>query len=291
MLGHARDVRTGADGGAPTVLAEDHCRILASPMREILEISTLPDRPATQKLVGVRAGGQSRIMLADVMADEKAAGTPLYLLLDDFAGASLVAGWIWSQWSKDWGERMLSAGGADRAAHIARMTNVCTGFAAGSSALRNDGVGTQQQSSTEVVSLRNPDDPEGWHVLFDHPKVSMRRARWIDVWRDGNVIRAEVGFQDSGLNPKGGRTAVHEYLVSANISADDLVLRDLWVHPRILPFPECPGAAAKAQLMVGQRLPDFRSAVLDTLPGTMGCTHLNDVLRSMAEIPQLVAQL
>jgi hypothetical protein len=43
--------------------------------------------------------------------------------------------------------------------------------------------------------------------------------------------------------------------------------------------------------MLGAPLSDLRTKVLDTLPGILGCTHLNDVLRSMAEVPQLAAQL
>jgi hypothetical protein len=291
MVGRARDVRTGPDGGAPVILEEAALRILATSLREIVEISTTPDRPHAQKMVGVRAGGQSRIVLGDVMGDEKTAGTPLYLLLDDFAGASLVAGWIWSQWSEGWQQRMVGQSGQDMASHRARMTNICTGFAEGSSALDPNRPGITNQSNAEVVSLANPADPDGFHDLFDHPKVSARRARWIDVWREGDLICINSGFQDSGLNPKGGRTAIHEYRLVAHARADDLTLVDLAVDPRILPFVECPGAVRKAQAMVGQRLPDFRSAVLETLPGTQGCTHLNDVLRALAEVPQLAAQL
>jgi hypothetical protein len=43
--------------------------------------------------------------------------------------------------------------------------------------------------------------------------------------------------------------------------------------------------------MLGTPLIELRAKVLETLPGIWGCTHLNDVLRSMAEVPQLAAQL
>ncbi len=290
MIGRARDIRSGGDG-AIAQLGEAQLRILATQMREIMEISTVPAHPHTSQLVGVRAGGQSRAVLGDLMADEKTAGTPLYLLLDDFAGASLVSGWIWSQWNTAWMERLAAQGGQDMASHRARMTNICTGFAEGSSALSPDRSRIADQSHCEVVSLRHPDDPQGWHDFFDHDPVSARRARWIDVWHEGAQIAIESGFQDSGINPRGGRTAIHEYRLTAHARTDDLTLIDLDIDPRVLPFPECPGAARKAQAMVGQRLPDFRSAVLGTLPGTLGCTHLNDVLRALAEVPQLAAQL
>lgn len=43
--------------------------------------------------------------------------------------------------------------------------------------------------------------------------------------------------------------------------------------------------------MVGTQLTDLRTAVLEQLKGIEGCTHLNDVLRSLAEVPVLVRPL
>jgi hypothetical protein len=119
----------------------------------------------------------------------------------------------------------------------------------------------------------------------------MRRARRIDVWREGGDVRIEAGFQDSGTNPNGGRTAIHEYLLHATARGPELTLAEITVEPRVLPYRECPNAAPNADRMIGQKLSDFRQSVLTTLPGTLGCTHLNDVLRSLAEVPQLVANL
>jgi hypothetical protein len=36
---------------------------------------------------------------------------------------------------------------------------------------------------------------------------------------------------------------------------------------------------------------DFRDSVLEVLPGTMGCTHLNDVLRALADVPALARHM
>lgn len=291
MQGHARDLLTPADGTEPLVLAEDRFTILASPMREILSISVTPDRPNVRQLVGIRGGGQSRNALAEVMAADRLAGTPLYLLLDDYAGASLVAGWVWSRWVDDWAERSEKSGMRSTAGRGGNMEGVCTGFAPGSTALLPRGAGRpSDQSSTEVPSLLNPLDPLGWHTLAVQEGVGMRRARRIDVWRDGADIAIDVGFQDSGTNPAGGnRIAIHEYHASAKAVGGTLAL--LKVDPRILPFIECPGAVANAQRMLGTPLLDMRAKVLTTLPLTLGCTHLNDVLRSMAEVPQLTACL
>ena len=288
MHGHARDLLTPADGSAPVVLAEDRFTILASPIREILSISVSPDRPQAQQLVGIRGGGQSRNALATIMADDRLAGSPLYLLLDDYAGASLVAGWIWSRWIDDWGERNEKSGMKSTAGRKGKMEGVCTGFAPGSSALLPHRL--RDQNCARVPTLVNSDDPHGWHDLAVQTGVGMRRARRIDVWHDGDGLAIDIGFQDSGTAPDGGdRIAIHEY--HARAMAENGRLATIKVDPRILPFAECPGAVANAQLMLGTPLQDMRAKVLETLSGTLGCTHLNDVLRSIAEVPQLANAL
>ena len=60
---------------------------------------------------------------------------------------------------------------------------------------------------------------------------------------------------------------------------------------RILPFMECPNAAARAKDLIGAPLADLRAVVLDRLAKTNGCTHLNDALRALAEVPVLFAAL
>jgi hypothetical protein len=291
MLGHARDVFTPAEGGAPQIIAEDQYRLLSSPERQVLEISTTPDRPELQKLVGARGGGHLRVILNEVIPELKATAAPLYLILDDFSGASLVARWIWSQWDPNWMGQGSESQSAFLAEHKAQMTNICTGFAEGSSALNIAQPSDNRHSTSHVPSLRNPADPQGWHAFYDHDKVSMRRARRIDVWRKGDFIEIDAGFQDSGTVPEGERACIHEYFIRATARADDGTLTHLEVDPRVLPFPECPGAAPKAHAMVGQRLSNFRTAVIDSLPGTQGCTHLNDMLRDLAEVSVLAAHL
>jgi hypothetical protein len=213
-------------------------------------------------------------------------GTPIYQLIDDFAGASLVAGWIWAHWNPDLVRQMREGGAGPRKGP---MVNVCTGFAEGSSALDLfNGPATGIPDRTEVTPLENPADPAGWHEMLG-PAAGpyMCRARRIDVWAEGEMLMVDAGFQDSGVTPDGARIAVHEYRVFATLEPRTTVLRSLEVQPLILPFAECPGAAVKASRMVGQPIGEFRRRVLDTLPHTEGCTHLNDVLRSLTDVAQL----
>lgn len=289
MVGRARDLITPIEG-EPVIAGSAGFRIMASPNREILSVTASPEHPRLQKMVGVRAGGASRIELGKRLGDVR--GSLLFQLLDDYAGASLVAGWIWSQWTDDW---MAHARRTDPEAAEGRrrkMLDICTGFAEGASSMAADGTPEHiDQSSAEVGPLENPDDAAGWHAMPFQEGPQKRRARRIDLWREGDLIKVDAGFQDSGSNPNGGRTAIHEYRVHAEIVAASGSLAALQALPLILPYRECPGASIKASRMIGQNVADFRNAVLESLPSTLGCTHLNDVLRALADVPVLARLL
>ena len=119
----------------------------------------------------------------------------------------------------------------------------------------------------------------------------MRRARRIDVWRDGDTIVIDSAFQDSAGDPTLGRVAVHEYGLRATADAATLTLQTVAPDPRVLPFLECPSARLTATSLVGTPLADLRHAVLQRLGRTNGCTHLNDALRALAEVPVLLEHL
>jgi hypothetical protein len=143
-----------------------------------------------------------------------------------------------------------------------------------------------------VIDLRRPDDPDGWHAFTPQDgKVAMRRARRIDVWRDGEVIRIDAGFQDSATTPTGGRVAIHEYGLKATADANSLALLSVEADPRVLPFRECPAATNNLPKILGSALPDLREEVLKQFPRTAGCTHLNDALRALAEVGVLLSRL
>ena len=290
MEGRARDIFTPGDRSSPQVLDEAGYVLKISPRREILELQTSPANERSERLIGVRAGGDSRRALNEVLGN--LAGDPLYQILDDFAGASLVARWIWSRWLDDWAAYASRPEQATTHGRGGEMLDICTGFAEGSSALGPDKMNNPEvHNVVEVGPLENPDDPAGWHPMPEQSGPAMRRARRIDLWREGGLIAVDAAFQDSGTNPAGGRLCVHEYLVHAEIEEASGTLVALQALPLVLPFRECPGASVKAARMVGQNVSTFRDAVLETLPSVLGCTHLNDVLRALADVPALARHL
>ena len=115
----------------------------------------------------------------------------------------------------------------------------------------------------------------------------MRRARRMDVRRLDTRIVIDAAFQDSATTPSGGRAVVHEYRLSATADAQSLRLLSVEAEPRVLPFVECPSATANLSRLLGTPLPELRDKVLAELRGTAGCTHLNDALRALAEVPAL----
>jgi DUF2889 family protein len=91
--------------------------------------------------------------------------------------------------------------------------------------------------------------------------------------------------------PEGGRIAVHEYRVEATIDPVTGILTSVTADPRVLPYVECPTAVGTVDRMVGTPVAGLRAAVLERLAGTAGCTHLNDALRALAEVPVLARPL
>ena len=253
----------------------------------IVAIEATPARPALSRLLGERGGGGLRRALENAVPEERRDATPLYLILDDISGTSLVAGWAWSQWDPDWlANGRAAMQGFDLEKAFATRAGICSGFAPGSSAFdpRTD------RSGTSAPDLRHPEDPEGWHAFTVQDNVGMRRARRIDVWLD-NVIVVDSAFQDSASTPAGCRAVVHEYRL--HLTADPASLRVLSVaaEPRVLPFVECTVAPTHLARLIGASLPELRDRVLAELRGTAGCTHLNDALRALAQVPALVDRL
>ena len=134
-------------------------------------------------------------------------------------------------------------------------------------------------------------DDLGWHRHASPAGVTMRRARRIDVWVAGQVIYVDAFFQDSSSLPEGGRQAIHEYTLTAQADLETGTVRAVTPVPRVLPYDECPLAVRNVAALAGLPLSDARGAVLERLRGPLGCTHLNDMLRSLADVPGLARRL
>ena len=296
FYGRVRDYLTPLGGGAGKVIDEAQMVAILDTQKAITEITATPAPARLGELVGLRGGGHLRVLMQDIMPELIATGAPLYLVLDDLSGTSLISGWAWALYNPNWMIEAKDGIPADQLAKLQDRAGVCWGLKPGNSGLTPDRE-SFTVNSADGGELRNPADPEGWHEFPHITGVTMRRARRIDVWREGGLIHIDAAFQDSAPRPAGpdgispGRAALHEYRLSATADANTLELRTLAPEPRVLPFPECPGAVANTQKLLGTPLPQIRAAVLAELRGPAGCTHLNDALRALAEVPILAGKL
>ena len=290
LTGRSRDILTMPSGQPDKVRAEAAMTAMIDFHRTILSISADPAPARLQALVGERGGGHLRGVLREVLPELIEQGSPLYLLLDDISGTSLVSHWGMSQWLPGWQERMrkFAEDSSPEFSLLADRVGVCWGFREGSAVNTNPELHITTAEAADGKDLRNPADPDGWHAFPQHDGMAFRRARRIDVWREDGAIRIEASFQDSAPRPDGGRAALHEYVLHVSVDAASQTITGLEPEPRVLPFWDCPGAIANALKLVGTPLGHIRDTVLSDLRGPKGCTHLNDALRALGEVPGLI---
>ncbi len=287
LKGRARDLLTPF-GGEPSVVNEADLYVVTGRERDIQRIEADPMPAGLERLVGSRAGSNLRKAIAAEVSEEAANGTPLHLLLDDLAGSTLISGFVFVRWLEhlpEMRERFT------KAPPNRQMVDICSGFQSGSSALRSDGSIIHNQNTAYPGPLADPTDPLSWHELDVPPVPAMRRARRIDVWDEGGTLGIDAMFRDSAWDPDGRELVVHEYQMLGRADRTSGLLLSVTAVPRVLPYAECPGAAPNASWMAGTELRAMRTEVLERLRATDCCTHLNDGLRSLAEVPVLATSL
>lgn len=279
VLARARDLHTDVDGEVAEVGSAAFDATVA-PDRSLLAIGNAD--PRLSSLVGRSVGGGFRAAVADLLPWEAERGTLLHLLLDDLPGANLVSGYA-MQRDPSWSEHTIPV------ETLAPMADLCAGWATGASildAVQADGV---IPSPTIAPVPRDPADLVGWHERPALPPGSMRRARCLDVVTDGSgVARFIAHFRDSYVEDD-GEGALHEYSVRGTFDVAAGRITSIAAEADVLPWVECPQALASAQRLVGLPAHGLRAAVRTDFVGTSTCTHLNDTLRSLADLPMLAA--
>jgi hypothetical protein len=254
------------------------------PMVSALDIDGGSDRGAA--VLGTPLlGGFRRNAAVAVVPDE---GSVLALLLDDLPAAAIVSG------SGPVRAEVLATG--ELPAGMLRRdvlpANVCAGKRLGAvmDQRRQAGRPLLGQGPPAGV-LDRPDDPLAWVPTPPMTPWSVRRLRRIDVGVVGDEVVVDTLFRDSAMEPDGVETSMHEYEVLVTAGLVDRVVRTAEVRARVLPGPDCPAAVDSAQRIVGQRLDDLRSYVRGELVGETTCIHLNDQLRSLADVPLLLTSV
>jgi Protein of unknown function (DUF2889) len=132
-----------------------------------------------------------------------------------------------------------------------------------------------------------------WHPIPTLGADCMRRRRLVDVSFDegGSTAGMWAMFRDTVGEPDGSERVLHEYVLEGRLVRSDrgMVLASVRAEPRVLPFSECPAAAAAVGALVGTAVADLTSAVPEVLFGVSSCTHLNDLLRNIGGLAGLLA--
>lgn len=274
----ARDVVTSLDGTG-RVVGQADLHTSLEPGRRVTGVTASPDPGGLEQLVGLRAASGWRAAARQLVPDGLL--SPLGLLLDEVPIAVLLSFY-----------GALRAGTLGDSVHggayATHMRDLCAGWATDATPMRSLDSGAGLPMPLLVPVPRDTgDDP-----LATEPRPALapgrlRRTRRIDVV-PGEVVEVQATFRDSWCDPVDGEGILHEYVLVAQVDAAGLILT-IAAEPRVLPYPECPSAAAAAQHLVGLHVATAATTMPTALGGPSSCTHLNDLMRSLACVPRLAA--
>ncbi|HEX4430763.1 MAG TPA: DUF2889 domain-containing protein [Frankiaceae bacterium] len=286
LRGYARDLVTGTAGATTERTCSLAAEVDFTGGRILTRIESDPAEPRLSALLGARVSAGFRGLVGQAVPDHAARASRLHLLLDDLPVATLVGGYaVGAATRRDPGVR------AALQLHPHKGTpDLCAGWRSGGTIM----LGIEATGQAPVVTgpvaplLEQAADPQGWHHRPNLPPHSVRRARLLDVYAGGDVIEVNSVFRDSHVDEDGVETVIHEYLVHALIDPESLLVLESVAEVKVLPWVECPAAVGSAGRLVGRSVRDLRAEVRADFTGISTCTHLNDQLRSLADVPALL---
>jgi hypothetical protein len=269
----ARDIATGADGGG-TVLDEATLTAWIGDRNQILRLEVDAAGAAldgVDSLLGRVAGRGFRAAAREVAGERWA--EPVGLLLDDLPVAVLIAGY-----------GQLVAGKVRGAPD--HMRDLCSGWRSDGTMIRAIDAGEPfpVPGVAPAPDLSRADDPLAVQPTLPLPLGALRRRRRVDLL-PGEPAPVDATFRDTYQTPD-GEGVLHEYIVRTTFGSSG-ALGDVSAEPRVLPWIECPAAAAHAARVSGALASDLARLVPTALTGLSSCTHLNDLLRSLTCLPRL----
>lgn len=281
VTARARDLAV-LPAGTPTALGEAAVRATVGYRdgARLLDIEAVPPAPGLAELIGapVRSGFRAKALTAIPAEAEHA--TLLNLIIDDLPGAVLVSGYATSRGPNPPRKPMP---------RMLAQSDLCSGWREGGTIMLEIRRGAPPPVVTGPVAapLETRHDPWAWHRLDPMGPNGMRRLRLLDL-RPGEPTPILGYFRDSHLSFDAVHTSIHEYSLHGTVH--DGIIESLEGRDHALPWLECPHAVASAGWLVGTPVADLRERVRQDFTGIDTCTHLNDMLRSLADI-RVLAQL
>jgi hypothetical protein len=284
-----RDLVTSADG-TTTVHDEVALMLVADGAGVVAELDAEPAEPRLAALVGTAVRSGFRAAATAALPEHRERHSVLHQLLDDVPLAAVIATYGLTREHPEWNIPPEAA---------ERLRDLCSGWADGATM-----IGTLDTTGIFPIpegppapSLMAEQDPLAWHDMGPMARRSVRRVRRLDLWRDDAGLALEVYFRDSHLGGEGTEDVLHEYTLEVGLAPVDdagdgagdgavdgagntVRVERIGVTAHTLPWPECPGATASAQRVVGHHATELPDLVRASFTGVGTCTHLNDVLRS-----------
>jgi hypothetical protein len=287
LNGRARDLWTAADGTATEFGSATLSATIELIARVVRHIEVTPPVSAMSRLAGAPAMSGFRAAADKAAPELRQARDLRYTLLDDVPVATLISGHALSA------SNLL--GDVAKSGYLP-VADQCAGFATGGLLLTSfeagDPVIVTGPEAPDLDHDEHQGDPWAWHHLAALPRHGMRRRRRIDIHEaSAGRVGIDAMFRDTYVRSDGVETIIHEYTLDAVVDADTGVIVDSRAIPRVLPWQECPGAVASAERITGMTLRELHFRVRQELFGTNTCTHLNDLLRSVADAEALMARV
>lgn len=284
LTGAARDLVTNGHG-EPSGLDTASVRAVLDSQRHLIELDVTPSVPEVHALMGQRVGSGFRRSVHDALAADTRS-SPLFLLLDELPIAALISGYADLHRLAMKNRSLLLTQGIK-----GLPVGVCAGW-------REDGaiVASLKEGAPMPVPVGPPapdldeNDPVAWHEMPPLDDDTMRRRRLVDV-ASGTPAPVNAMFRDTYRQPGGIEQVLHEYQVDASVDMGSGEITACQARPRVLPWTECPLAAASATRLVGVPAADIRTLVDEAFRGTSTCTHLNDLLRALGDLDVLVERV
>ena len=172
-----------------------------------------------------------------------------------------------------------------------RMTDLCSGWRDGRHRPCSASRRARACPCRTARPRRRPSgaDPWAWHDIGPLEMDWMRRRRLIDVAAEPGRDLLHLGHVPRHGGRGGRRRGGAARVRRAGPGAPTAWWASIVAEPRVLPFPECPAAADAVGALVGAEVRLAGPVVPDTLTGIASCTHLNDLLRALGGVGDLLA--
>ena len=275
-----RDLVTGPHGTA-RVVGEAWLEIDAAFADGI--VRRLDLHPGEERLAGlvgssVYAGLRARV--EEALPGEMSGGSVRAQLLDDLPTTLMLSGRALRVAGLPMGMSGRGSGSSP--------VDMCAGWAEGGMAMAHrTELGPPLTVGPVAPPMEDALDPLSWHHVGPLPPWSTRRRRRLDIWDEDGTLRIDPFFRDTFVDEDRIETVVHEWSVTAEVDPVGRRVLSCAASLGPLPFLECPGSAASAGRLAGLDLDDLRRTVRKSFVGPSTCTHLNDTLRSLADVGAL----